>query len=718
MKYLLKFMIMTASVITCGCSGGGNKEDENSIISKTQIEVKNGAFTPEIMYQLGRVSDPQLSPDGSKILYGVSYTDIKENKSNRELFIMNVDGTDNKQITTTAKSEANARWIDNGKRILCLRGGKLISMDIYGGDEKEVKHSVDGMEGFEISPKGDMIMFIKSVKSCTKPTDVYSDMDKSSARTIDHLMYRHWDHFVEEIPHTYVAKFNNKELKDTVDILGGEPYELPTLPFGGMEQLSWSPDGQTIAYSCRKLTGKEYAFSTNTDIYLYNIATKSAENISEGMMGYDTNPLFSPDGKYVAWLSMERNGYEADKNRLFIMNMETKEKKELSCDYKYNVEGITWSPKSDKIFFVSCVNAKTGIFEVDINKQLDGKIADAEATGPIAPDYNYGAGIRRITPDSMWYDFSPVSIIPSANGCYTLITTNTSMLRPSEIVSVNSATGEYKELTKENAETLSKLKTPKVTERWMKTVDGKLLQVWIVYPPEFDSTKVYPGLLMCNGGPQSNISQGFSIRWNYRLMASNGYVAILPNRRGTTAFGQPWCEEISGDYIGLNMQDYLTSVDNMKKEPYIGKIGACGASYGGYSIYYLAGIHKNRFAALVAHAGIFNQEQMYMMTEELWFPHWDNGGAPWDNNPVAKRHYENSPHKLVKNWNTPILITHGELDYRVPVEQGMAAFNAAQMLGVPSKMVLFPDENHWILKPQNAIYWHRVFYDWMDKYCK
>lgn len=723
MKRLMPIIMMTASVIIGGCCGNNNNDQakEDSIITKEPIEVVNGEFTPEIMYRLGKVSDPQISPDKNKILYGVTYTSIEQNKGNRELYVMNSDGSDNKKITNTAKSESNARWFENGKKIIFLRGGKLITMNSDGTSEKEVSGVPDGIEAFELSPLSDKIMYIKSIKACTKPEDVYPGLDKSTARTIDNLMYRHWDHFVEEIPHTYIAPFNSKEEKigESIDILNGEPYELPTLPFGGLEQLSWSPDGKYIAYSCRKLTGKEYAFSTNTDIYLYNTETKEAENLTEGMLGYDTNPVFSSDGKSIAWLSMERDGYEADKNRLFTINLETKEKRELSCDFKYNVESITWNPDNSKIFFTSCVNGKTGIFEVDVNKPVNGKIEDAEATGPIADDYNYGAGIRRITPDNMWYDFGAVAIAePTKDNGYILITTNTSMLRPSEVVSVNSATGEYVQLTQENTETLAKLKTPKVTERWITTVDGKKMLTWVLYPADFDSTKVYPGLMMCNGGPQSNISQGFSIRWNYRLMASNGYITILPNRRGTTAFGQPWCEQISGDYIGLNMQDYLAAVDEIKKEPYVGKVAATGASYGGYSVYYLAGIHKNRFATFVAHAGIFNQEQMYMMTEEMWFPHWDNGGAPWDTNPIALRHYNNSPHKLIKNWNTPILITHGELDYRVPVEQGMAAFNSAQMMGIPSKMVLFPDENHWILKPQNAIYWHKTFYDWIDKYCK
>ena len=717
-KLIKSFILMATALFVASC---GNREDAASGISvnKQKLEIVDGEFTPEIMHRMGKISEPQLSPDGKEIMYGVTYTSIEENTRRRILYIMNADGSANRAITDGSISAANARWIGSGAEIALIVKGKLHTMSASGKELKEVAGAPEGIEGFELSPKGDKILYVKSIKACKKPSDIYPDMDKANARTIDDLMYRHWDHFVEEIPHTYVAQFSKASgewtLADSKDIVGEENlFELPTLPFGGLEQLSWSPDESTIAYSCRKLIGKEYAFSTNTDIYLYNVADGTASNITEGMMGYDTNPLFSPDGKYIAWLSMERDGYEADKLRLFVMNLATGEKRELSADYKYNVESLLWSAESDKIYFTSGINGRNAILVVDINKELGGKIEGNEATGPIPADYNYGAGIRRITPDSSWFNFGSLSLLNSN----TLLATSTSLLRPAEIVTVDIASGEFKEITSENADILAQLKTPTVKERWMTTTDGKQMLVWLLYPADFDESKVYPAIMMCTGGPQGALDQSFSTRWNFRLMASKGYVTILPNRRGCTSFGQPWCEQISGDYIGQNMKDYLTAANTMKNEPYVGKIGAVGASYGGYSIYYLAGIHNNTFSAFVSHAGIFNQEQMYMMTEEMWFPKWDNGGAPWDNNPVAVRHYTNSAHKLIKRWNTPILVTHGEMDYRVPVEQGMAAFNAAQMNGVESKMVLFPDENHWILQPQNSIYWHRVVYEWLDKYCK
>lgn len=741
---IMKAILSAAVVVSAtGCGGGGGQgspQSKEQIIGKQSIEIKEGRLTPEIMHQMGKVSDPQVSPNGKHILYGVTYTSIEQNKGNRELFLINADGTGNVQLTNTPKSEGNARWIDDGK-IAYLRGGQIFVADLSDDctklvNEKQMSAFLEGGEAdaFELSTDASKIMYIKNIKANIEPTDLYPDLKKATGRTITGLMYRHWDHFVETIPHTFVADFNAEAQAAIIkagsvaspgivnerDILLPDEaaFELPTLPFGGLEQLSWSADGKTIAYSCRKLSGRDYAFSTNTSIYLYNVESGETKIITPGVHGYDTDPVFSPDGSKLAYISMERDGYEADKKRLFVYDMQSGVKNELTTDYKYNVESVTWAPDSRSIYFTSCVNGLTAIFNVDVNKKLGGAIADNLATGPIDDSFNYGEGIRRITSVEVINDFDAPAILPLEDGSYRLVATNKSMLRPNEIVSVDPATGAVTELTFENKEILDALDTPTVEARWMKTVDNKNMLTWIVYPPHFDKSKVYPAVMMCLGGPQGTISQGFSTRWNYRLMAQQGYIVILPNRRGTTAFGQPWCEQISGDYCGLNMQDYLTAVDEMKREPYVGKVAATGASYGGYSVYYLAGIHKNRFSALIAHAGIFNQESMYMMTEEMWFPNWDNGGAPWDTNPIAVRHYSNSPHKLIKNWNTPILITHGEMDYRVPVDQGMQAFNAAQMMGVPSRMILFPEENHWILRPQNSVQWNREFFGWLDKYCK
>ncbi len=689
-----KILLLTLFIAMTSCKSAV-KQEAAPIIEKKTLEVVDGKFTPELMLMLGRVSDPQVSPDGDKILYGVTYTDITLNKSVRQLYVMNIDGSNNTQITHFSKSASNARWWKDGSAILFLQGGQLFSMKSDGTNIHQISNVPASVSEFSLSPDFTKIMYISEIQAAIRPTDIYPDLPLSTGRYIKDLMYRHWDHFVETIPHTYVADFtcqsNGKmSMGEGLDIIGDALYELPTLPFGGIDQLSWSPDGKQIAYSCRKLIGKEYAFSTNTDIYLYDIAKNTCVNLTEGMMGYDNDPVFSPDGKYIAWISMERGGFEADKQRLFIIDPATMNRTELSANYKYNITNPVWKKDGSGIFFCSLVNALQGLFETDLN-----------------------GNIRRITPDNLWFDFEGVTEVGER-----LITCNHSMDRPNEIVSVSISDGTFSYLTNENKETLDKVKSGKCEERWITTTDNKKMHTWVVYPPDFDATKKYPAILFCTGGPQGTLSQSWSTRWNFKVMAAQGYIVILPNRRGTTAFGQEWCDQISGDYMGQNMQDYLSAAKDLKKETFVGKMGASGASYGGFSIYYLAGIHNGMFDAFLSHAGIFNQEQMYMMTEEMWFPKWDNGGAPWDNNPIAKKHYANSAHKLVKNWNTPIMITHGELDYRVPVEQGMAAFNAAQMMGVPSEMLLFPDENHWILKPQNAIHWQRAYFNWFDKWLK
>ena len=734
------------------------KKEENQIssdgyIGKSGIVIEDGKMSPEALLAFGRMSDPQVSPDGKHILYGVSYTSVEENRSVRNLFICNIDGSGNRQLTTSGKSISNARWHNDGSGIYFLMQGQIWSGNVKSRkgswelcDLCQVTDIPGGISEFRMSPDESMIMYSSYVKSAVKsPSDCYGDLDKATAYTTDDLMYRHWDHTVMEIPHTFVARrgSSSEPITEGVDILAGENelYELPTEPFGGLEQLSWSPDGRFIAYSCRKLSGKKYAFSTNTEIYIYNVNTAETEVIEMGG-GYDTDPVWSPDGKRLCWISMERDGYEADKQRLIVANLETSEAYEampevrsiqdITVDFRYNASSPVWGEDSKSIYFASLAEGLQGMFRA---------YEDAESWE-----------IDRITGEDMWYDFgSPFHVAEDADGNATFYTTWCSMDFPTELVAVRKA-GEditYTQITHENDHILNQLEEHETEARYIKTVDGKDMLTWVLYPPKFDPAKEYPSILICLGGPQGTLSQGWSYRWNYRLMASQGYVVVLPNRRGTTAFGQEWTEQISGDYPGLNMQDYLAAAKELKSEPYVGKMAACGASYGGYSVYYLCGTHENTFDAFIAHAGIFNEEHMYMTTEEMWFPNFDNGGlhetvidprvgtaeapvgpagdgvtfggikqggSPWSNDPKAVRHYALSPHKLVTKWHTPLMVIHGGMDYRVPVDEGMAAYNAAQMMGVPSRLLIFPDENHWILKPQNAMLWHREYFRWLDQW--
>ena len=757
MAALILLAALSAGIIIFMKKGNETLSSEG-YIGKSCITIENGRMTPEALLALGRLSDPQISPDGEHILYGVSYTSTAENRSVRNLFICKTDGSDCQQITMSGKSISNARWSNDGSEIYFLMQGQVwgaeISRTKKGWELAEPYAITDipgGISEFKMSPDQSALMYISYVKSAVKsPTDCYGDLDKANAYTTDDLMYRHWDHTVMEIPHTFVAERGEKGevITEGKDILAGEKelYELPTEPFGGLEQLSWSPDGKFIAYSCRKLTGKKYAFSTNTEIYIYNVKTGECAKIECGANGYDTDPVWSPDGQSLAWISMERDGYEADQQKLKVAWVDYSTvnadgsglpavKYADTLAFKYNVSAPVWSDDSKDIYFSALAEGLQGIFV-----------------------WHYGTNgvesyLERVTGEDMWNDFgSPFHIRKNEDGTRTLLTTWCSMDFPTELVAVTvSDEVGYTQITHENEHILSQLSEHKTEARHVRTVDGKDMLTWVLYPPQFDPEKQYPSILICLGGPQGTLSQGWSYRWNYRLMAAQGYVVVLPNRRGTTAFGQEWTEQISGDYPGLNMQDYLAAAREVKAEPYIGKMAACGASYGGYSVYYLCGTHGDVFDAFIAHAGIFNEEHMYMTTEEMWFPNFDNGGlheavidprvgtpdcpvgpagdgvtfggikqggSPWSNDPKAVRHYALSPHKLVTNWHTPLMVIHGGMDYRVPVDEGMAAYNAAQMMGVPSRLLIFPDENHWILKPQNALLWHREYFRWLDQWCR
>ena len=472
-----------------------------------------------------------------------------------------------------------------------------------------------------------------------------------------------------------------------------EPYDCPQKPSGGDEDFIWSPDGKTVIYVTKKKYGKEYAISTNTDIYAYDIATKQTKNLSEGMLGYDVAPAFSKSGK-LAWLSMRRDGYESDKNDIIIN--EPSEKLNITKDWDGTVNSFTWSTDGKMIYFLADIDGTVQLFSVN---------DPVETKKP--------AVVKQITKGN----FDIQSMIGQSGN--KMVVTRTDWNHAAEVYTADLLSGFTIQLSHINDEKYKKISMSKVEKRYITASDGQKLLEWIIYPPNFDSKKKYPTILYCQGGPQSGLTQFYSYRWNFQLMAANGYIVVAPDRRGMPGFGVKWNEEISKDYGGQNMKDYLTAIDDFTKEPFCDKtrLGCIGASYGGFSVYYLAGIHEKRFKTFIAHDGIFDWRAMYGTTEEMWFVNWDLGGAYWDkDNAAAQKSYnEFNPVNNVKKWDTPILIIQGGQDYRVPIEQGLGAFQAAQLQGIKSKLLYFPNENHWVLKDQNGLVWQREFYKWLKE---
>ncbi len=684
---------MTAALMLASCASESGKKSEN-LIGKSDVRIEGRRMTPEALWAMGRIGGLNVSPGGEKIVYTVAYYSVPQNKSNREIFVMNADGTDNRQITHSAFSEHEPVWIRNGTKIAFLSSesgsSQVWEMNPDGTGKRQLTDYENDIEGFAFSPDETKLLFISQVKTVKSTVEKYPDLDKTTGLVINDLMYKHWDEWVTSAPHPFVADFDGSSISNVTDILAGEPFESPMKPFGGIEQLAWNTTSDQIAYTCRKKTGLEYSISTNSDIYIYDVNRKETiDNISYGIMGYDTNPKYSPDGKYIAWLSMERDGYESDQNRLMVMDLTTGKKTFASQAFESNVDDYCWSPDARTIYFNGVWHGKTQLYKIDV------------ATN----------ALERLTEGI--HDYASVAILGDK-----LVAKRHSMNSADEIFAV-SLTGEANQLTFENQHIYDQLAESRVEERWFTTSDGKEMHTWVMYPPDFDPNKKYPALLFCIGGPQSPVSQFWSFRWNFKIMADNGYIVIAPNRRGLPGFGMEWLEQISGDYSGQCMRDYLTAVDEMVKEPFVdeNRLGCVGASFGGYSVYWLAGHHNKRFKAFIAHDGIFNMEQQYLETEEMWFANWDMGGAYWEkDNPVAQRTFANSPHKFVDKWDTPILCIHGEKDYRILASQGMSAFNAAVLRGVPAELLIFPDENHWVLKPQNGILWQRTYFEWLGRW--
>lgn len=717
------FIMATAVLMMGGSLAKGQGTTVN--IQKNNIKLQSDLMTPEALWAMGRISGVSASPDGKKIVYQVSYYSVKENKGHQILYVSDADGKNKKQLTVSAENETDAAWIGNESKIAFLRDGQLWSMNADGSSRKQLTNSKTDIEGFKFSPDGKHVILIKSIPYHGTIKANPNDLPLATGRLVTDMNYRHWDHYVETIAHPFVAEVTENGIGDGKDILNGEPYECPMAPFGGIEQLCWSPDSKYIAYTCRKKEGVGYAISTDSDIYLYNIDTQETRNLckpagykepnidatksmkdqavnrqdGDFSVGYDINPSFSPDGKYIVWQSMARDGYESDRNRLCIFSLADASKKYITEKFDSNVDAYTWANDSRTLYFTGCWHATVNIYQT-----------------------NLAGEVKQMTEG--WNDYGTIQMLGNTGK---LLATRHSMSHPDDLFVVTPSKKEKKaavvQITDENKNIFDQLEMGKIQERWVKTTDGKDMQVWIILPPHFDVSKKYPTLLYCEGGPQSPVSQFWSYRWNFQIMAAHGYVIIAPNRRGLPGYGSAWNEEISGDWTGQCMRDYLSAIDDATTNlPFVDKdrLGAVGASFGGFSVYYLAGNHDKRFKCFIAHDGAFNLESMYTDTEEVWFSNWEYDDAYWnkDQTANAERTYRNSPHRFVDKWDTPILCIHGEKDYRINANQGMGAFNAARLRGIPAELLIFPDENHWVLKPQNGILWQRTFFNWLDRWLK
>ncbi len=689
-------------------------------IGRTDITPQGDRMTPEALWAMGRVGGTAVSPKGDKIAYMVTYYSVELNRSRAVIYTMNADGSGQRSLTGDERSESEPAFIDGGERLAFVCDGQLWTMTPDGGDRQQLTDCDGGIDCFRFSPDGTHVILIREVPATGSIQPKEADLPMATGMVIDDMNYKHWDRYVTTIPHLFLARRDGAKVYMERDILEGEPYECPTLPFGGTEQFAWSPDGKQIAYTCNKRTGVAYAVSTDTDIYLYNIETGETKNLCKPAdyvepatdntislqnqaknqstedinAGYDQDPQFSPDGTMLAWRSMARDGYESDRTRLCVLNLTTGEKRYVTEGFESGVEEFVWAKDNNTLYFAGVWHGRTMIYSTNLRGE-----------------------VKPITTGD--YDYADISPMPGGDK---LLAKRHSLSAPDDIYLITlperREEATIAQLTHENDHILLRLALGEVRERWVKTTDGKEELCWVVYPSHFDPSRRYPALLFCEGGPQTPVSQFWSYRWNLQIMAANDYIVIAPNRRGLPGFGMEWLEEISGDYTGQCMRDYLSAIDDICREPYVDsdRLGCVGASFGGYSVYWLAGNHEGRFKAFIAHDGIFNTHQQYYETEEMWFPNWDLGGSP--DRVAGNAVFTESPHLYVDKWDTPILCIHGERDYRILHSQGQSAFCAARMHGVPAQLLLYPDENHWVLKPQNGVLWQRTFFRWLDRWLK
>ena len=812
------FLLLLIIAIMTAC-----QKEQKPVITRSNIQLQSDTLTPEALWAMGRIGSYAVSPDGSKVAYQVTYYSVPEDRSNTLLYCLDIPASSaaaerGTTSSTAAGSPASSTaaepetspaspaaagspasstaagsgaalisaetsptflglgsdpvWLDNNRIAFNLKGD-IWTMTAKGKSRKQLTKTGGSVDGFLFSPDQKKVIIIKSVPFHDIIQERPADLPKSTGRVITDLMYRHWDHYVESIPHPFVLDLaTGKEF----DILEGEPYECPMEPFGGIEQLAWSPDSKFIAFTCRCKTGIDYSISTDSDIFLFDVEsgdmnktrnlckngcefdvvpdggfvgspdnscnpTKSLKNqyINQAQdlkgcnVGYDQNPKFSPDGRYVAWLSMKRDGYEADRQRLCVYDLQQlanepieNAKVYVTESFDSNVDDFVWDDDSYTLYYIGVWHATVNLYRTNLKGEVTQLTNDQADWGNLqliprptpdpARDGGEKAGATLLMERHDFFHPADLYLV-------TVPTTTASNAASSLGAGNGTAVAEITRLTAENDHILSQLAPGTSEPRWCPTTDGQQLLYWVIKPPHFDPSKKYPTLLFCEGGPQSPVSQFWSYRWNFYIMASQGYVIIAPNRRGLPGFGQEWLEEISGDWTGQCMKDYLSAIDDACDHlPYVDcdRLGAVGASFGGFSVYYLAGHHEGRFKCFIAHDGAFNLEAMYTETEENWFSNWEYDDAFWNKDMTAnaRKTYDNSPHRFVDQWDTPILCIHGEKDYRINATQGMSAFNAARMRGIEAELLLYPDENHWVLHPQNGILWQRTYFNWLARWLK
>ncbi len=689
--------VVAAGLSACAPQGESPQQSKDSKLVQPQVltdaEAQGGVLTPEILWKFGRVGGMTLSPDGKVMLYTVTHYDVSQNKSTTRIYRQAIDAA---EPTLLCENGFAPQWRPDGEKVGFMRAGEegvqLFEMNPDGKGIAQ-RTSIDGgIEAFWYSPDGKKLLYSQMVKVQPTTQDKYPELKKANVRIIDSLMYRHWNYWVDgKFSHLFLADYSDANIQAGKDLMPGEPWDSPMSPYFDPAEVSFSPSGDAVFYTCKKLVGKDYAVSTNSAIYRYDIQSGETKNLTPKNPGYDKNPVISPDGTKMLWQRMAIPGYESDRARLMCMDLASGEMTELSKDYDNNVETYQWSKDGKRICFLSSHMGTRQLFVMNPETREIEQLTDGQ----------WNINWMGYTADTTW------------------ILQRTQMNRAAELYSYDGK--EMKPFSHVNDAIYEKIPMSKVEGRWMETTDGGKMLTWVVYPPNFDPSKKYPTLLYCQGGPQSTVSQFWSYRWNFQIMASQGYVVVAPNRHGVPSFGQEWNAQISGDYSGQNIQDYLTAIDNIAKEPWCDKehLGAVGASYGGYSVYYLAGVHEKRFKAFIAHNGMFNFESFYAGTEETFFPNHDFGGAYWDKeNKVAQRSYAHSPHHYVQNWDTPIMIIVGEHDFRIPYTEGLQAFNAARLLGVPAHLLVYPEETHFVTGPQNSVIWFHEFFDWLDKWLK